>query len=234
MSNLAIIPARSGSKGLKDKNIRLLCGKPLIQYSVDAALKSGVFDEVMVSTDSERYAEIARECGAEVPFLRGDENSGDKSSSWDVVREVLEKYAQSGKQFDMFTLLQPTSPLRTGEDIKGAYKMYLEKEAYSVVSVCQLGHSLNICNTLPDDKSLIGFIRNENKYARQMNPEYFRLNGSIYMCNTEAFLKFGTIYKEKSFAYIMSELSSVDIDGIDDFFLAESMLKNNFGGWQVK
>jgi len=109
MKNIAIIPARSGSKGLPDKNIRLLCGKPLLAYSIEAALQSDMFDVVHVSTDSIQYAEIAKKFGADVPFLRSTETSSDSASSWDVVKEVIEKYQKVGKCFDTFMLLQPTS-----------------------------------------------------------------------------------------------------------------------------
>ena len=122
MRNIAIIPARSGSKGLKDKNIIELNGKPLMAYTIEAALKSKCFDTVMVSTDSRKYAKIAEEYGAEVPFLRSKENSSDGSSPWDVMEEVLNEYKKLGKEFDTFCLLQPTSPLRDEKDIKKAYK----------------------------------------------------------------------------------------------------------------
>ena len=111
MNNLAIIPARSGSKGLKDKNIKLLNGKPLIAYSIEAAKKSEIYSHILVSTDSERYGEIAIQYGAEVPFYRSEENASDVASSWDVVKEALKKYQEMGIVFDTFTLLQPTSPL---------------------------------------------------------------------------------------------------------------------------
>ena len=109
MKNIAIIPARSGSKGLKDKNIKALNGQPLLKYSIDAAISSRIFDEIMVSTDSSHYAEIAKVCGASVPFLRSAENSEDKASSWNVVIEVLNYYKQIGQTFDTFCLLQPTN-----------------------------------------------------------------------------------------------------------------------------
>ena len=108
MKNIAIIPARSGSKGLIDKNIRLMNGKPLIWYSINVAIESNCFDEVMVSTDSDRYAEIAKECGASVPFLRSTYNSSDKADFWDIVKEVLSNYKKLGKEFDIVMLLQPT------------------------------------------------------------------------------------------------------------------------------
>ena len=117
MKNLAIIPARSGSKGLKDKNIKMLSGKPLMAYTIEAAIESKMFCKVMVSTDSGNYAEIAREYGAEVPFLRSNELSGDKAGSWEVVLEVLQQYQTVGEIFDTVCLLQPTSPLRDSADI---------------------------------------------------------------------------------------------------------------------
>lgn len=228
MKNLAIIPARSGSKGLKDKNIREVCRKPLMAYTLEAAATSGVFDEVMVSTDSEHYADVARGVkGVKVPFLRNATTAGDTSSTWEVVREVLFNYKKIGQQFDMFCILQPTSPLRSVQNIKEAYDLYCEKEANSIVSVCELGHSINICNTLPEDHSLVDFLKNQDKYARQMNPTYYRLNGAIYMCNTKAFLEYGTIYKEKSYAYIMTELDSIDIDTADDLMMAEFLINKN-------
>lgn len=118
MNNIAIIPARSGSKGLPDKNILDLNGHPLMYYTIKAALKSGCFDTVMVSTDSEKYADIAKSCGAEVPFLRSEELSSDTAGSWDVVREVLTQYKVMGNSFDYVALMQPTSPLRNAEDKK--------------------------------------------------------------------------------------------------------------------
>lgn len=120
MRAIAIIPARSGSKGLKDKNIKELNGKPMMAYTIEAANSCGIFDCVHVSTDSEKYANIARKYGADVPFLRGDELSGDNSSSWNFVRYVLFMYSKLGIEYDLFSLLQPTSPLRTAEDINNA------------------------------------------------------------------------------------------------------------------
>lgn len=157
MNNLAIIPARSGSKGLKDKNIKLLNGKPLIAYSIEAAKKSGIYSHILVSTNSERYGKIAIKYGAEVPFYRSEENASDVASSWDVVKEVLKKYQEMGIEFDTFTLLQPTSPLRKYEDIKKAYELFKEKEAIAVVSVCEMEHSPLWSNTLPENNSLSGF-----------------------------------------------------------------------------
>ena len=225
MKSIAVIPARSGSKGLKDKNIKLLNGKPLIWYSIQAAISSGCFDEVMVSTDSEKYAEIARECGASVPFLRSDEMSSDKASSWGTVQEVLDNYKDLGKEFDTVMLLQPTSPLRTSEDIKNAFAILEEKNADSVVGVCEMDHSPLWSNVLPENRCLDGFIRPEVKESsgRQSLPIYYRINGAIYLTKvTEAL---GTnLYSDSGYAYIMEQAKSIDIDTELDFKMAEFLI----------
>ena len=227
MRCIAVVPARSGSKGLKDKNIRLVNGKPLIHYTLEAAVKSGVFDEVMLSTDSEKYADIAKEVeGVSVPFLRDELNATDVASTWDVVREVLRKYEEEGIRFDAFCVLQPTSPLRNSIHIKEAYDELVSKNADSIISVCKLEHSINTCNVLPEDGSMYGFLKDESKYARQMNPTYYRLNGAIYFARVESFLEEGTIYTKNSFSYVMDNVASVDIDDEFDLQYAELLLKN--------
>lgn len=226
MKNIAIIPARSGSKGLPDKNIKELNGCPLIGYSIKAALESGMFDTVMVSTDSESYADIAIKCGATVPFLRDVENAGDKSSSWDVVREALSKYKERGCEFDSVCLLQPTSPLRTYKNIVEAYKMFETKEAKAIVSVCEVDHSPLWCNVLGEDASLKGFVKEEAKIPRQELKKYYRLNGAIYIVKVNEFLANDDLYGENCYAYVMERKASVDIDCLDDFKYAEWLLEN--------
>lgn len=227
MKNIAIIPARSGSKGLKDKNIKLLNGKPLLSYSIEAAINSKCFDTVMVSTDSKKYAKIAKEYGAEVPFLRSKSNAGDKSSSWDVVREVLENYKKIGKEFDTFMLLQPTSPLRSVKNIKESYKLYKENNANSVVSVSEASINPMCCYHLPKDNNLSKVLNfeEENK-RRQDTGKYYAMNGAIYLSNTNNFLKTNDIYKKKCYAYIMDTKESTDIDNQLDFIIAEAIAKH--------
>lgn len=223
--NLAIIPARSGSKGLKDKNIKPLCGKPLLAHTIEAAIGSGIFEMVYVSTDSQRYADIAAEYGAEVPFLRSEENATDQASSWDVVREVILRFQQIGKSFDMVTLLQPTTPLRNSQDIIKAYELYQCKNANAVVSVCETEHSPLWCNTLPEDLSLTGFIHKEvSALPRQELKTYYRINGGIYMVNVDSFRQTESIYESGCYAYIMNKMHSVDIDDKYDFIVAEAIL----------
>lgn len=224
MRNLAIIPARSGSKGVKDKNIRGLCGKPLMAYAIDAANESGQFDTVMVSTDSEDYAVIAREYDAEVPFLRSAGNANDAASTWDTVEEVISKYKKRGQDFDSFCVLQPTSPLRTAEDIIDAYKIYIEQDAFSVVSMTELEHPIDWCGRLGANDSLDGFINREDITQRQTKPKYYRPNGAIYIANIEEFLSDKYLYRGRAYAYIMPQERSIDIDSELDLKLAELMI----------
>ncbi len=226
MRNIAIIPARSGSKGLKDKNIKILNKKPMIQYTIESAIQSNMFDEIMVSTDSNLYAEIAVECGAKVPFLRSEKYSNDTASSWDVVKEVLYKYEKMGKKFDTVTLLQPTSPLRSKDDIINAYNLFREKEANTVVSVCEVDHSPLLCNTLNDDLCMDNFLdKNVVNSPRQKLGTYYRLNGAIYIVNVEFLKNNEYIYENKSYASVMSKENSIDVDDITDFKIAEALIK---------
>ncbi len=225
MKNIAVIPARSGSKGLKDKNIKELCGKPLLAYSIEAALQSQIFDKVHVSTDSMRYQEIAQHYGADVPFLRSEELSSDNASTWDAMRFVLGEYKRRGESFDTITVLQPTSPLRTAEDIAGAYAFFQEKEANMISSVCEMEHSPLWCNVLPEDLSMEKFEDEKLAFLpRQELPTYYRENGAIYMLKTEHLLSARNIYKDKCYAYIMDKNHSVDIDTELDFLIGETIL----------
>lgn len=224
MKNLAVIPARSGSKGLPDKNIKLLNNKPLLGYAVEAAIESGMFDEVMVSTDSDKYAEIAKKCGAKVPFLRSKEMSGDTAGSWDTVKEVLSKYKELGKEFDTVCLLQPTSPLRSSEDIIASYDVFEQKASVAVVSVCEMEHSPLWSNTLPQDGSLADFIRDKSGSRRQDYDTYYRLNGAIYIVDVKALLESTDLFRCGSYAYVMPQERSVDIDTQQDFDLASFYL----------
>lgn len=224
MRNLAIITARSGSKGVKDKNIRSLCGRPLMAYSIVSAIESGIFDEVFVSTDSGEYAEIARQCGADVPFLRSVRNSSDKADSWDAVRETLEEFAKVGKSFDNILLLQPTSPFRTSQDIKDSYAVLTVKEANAVLGLTEVEHSPLWCNTVGEDGCIDNFI--DERYLgvpRQRLPKYYRINGAIYWIRKEE-LKKDSMFRENCYAYVMPNYRSIDIDTEMDFQLAEYMM----------
>lgn len=226
MKNLAIIPARSGSKGLRHKNIKNLDGVPLIGYSITAAKESRQFSCIHLSTDSPEYARIGEKFGADVSFLREDALSTDHAGSWDVVRWVMEQFRERGQCFDTVALLQPTSPLRTARDIAAAYRLFSEKGANMVVSVCEMDHSPLWSNTLPEDLSMENFEDPLlSDIPRQELPVYYRMNGAIYIAKTEYLFSGKPVYGERSYAYIMDKKRSIDIDDELDFLLAEVMLK---------
>ena len=224
--NIAIIPARSGSKGLKNKNVKLLNGRMLMVYTIEAALESGLFDCVHVSTDNEIYADYARKYGADVPFLRDIMLSGDFADTWDTARFVMEEYARGEREFETVTLLQPTSPLRTAEDIKKAFEIFTEKEADSVISVCEADYSPELVNQLGKDDSMCGFFDIKQDVRRQAMKKYYRINGAIYIQKTEFLMKKKNLYGRKSYAYVMEKSHSIDIDDAYDFFLAEMAIEH--------
>ena len=224
---IAIIPARSGSKSLIDKNILLLDGKPLLVHSIECALQSELFDEVFISTDSQQYADIAKQYGGSVPFLRDTTLAGDDSYIWDAVRGDLLKYEAVGKQFETVVLLQPTSPLRVPEDIKTAYQIYEDNKADSVISVCKASYSPLIHNTLPKNNSLKEFLKYETfSKPRQQLSDFYRVNGAIYIVRYCCPERNMDLYGEKSYAYIMPKERSVDIDDRWDFIMAEALYMN--------
>lgn len=226
MKNIAIIPARSGSKGLINKNIRELLGKPLLAYSIDEAIKSGQFDEIMVSTDSEKYAEIAQEYGAHIPFLRSEEQSSDSAGSWEVVKEVLMEYRERGVLFDTVCLLQPTSPLRTAGDIIGCYRDLEVKGADAITTVCEMEHSPLWSMTLDQSMSLSEY-RNSmiENIPRQKLAQYYRINGAVYIRKVNYTSENVEILCNCEYAYVMDKDKSVDIDELIDFELAELLMR---------
>ena len=225
---IAIIPARSGSKGLKDKNISLLAGKPLMAYTIQAAIESELFDTIHVSTDSKRYAKVAEEYGAETPFLRSEENSGDTASTWDAVREVILKYQKLGQEFDYAFLLQPTSPLRTGKDVKEAFDVYVENHASTVTSVSEAPVAVQNCFRLNGSLRMTEYSRSPYKYLRRQELDtYYLENGAIYIFRpVDIFNPKFDFYNENCFAYIMTRANSIDIDSEIDFKLVELYLMN--------
>lgn len=218
INNIAIIPARSGSKGLKDKNIRLLNGKPLMAHSIIAAQRSEMFSKIMVSTDSERYAGTAIKFGADVPFLRSEKNSSDNAGSWEVVKEVLNNIIE---RFDTVCLLQPTSPLRTAEDIIGGYKELTEKNGDAITGVCETDHSPLWSMTLDEDLSMENFRKRYAEVPRQLLQKYYMINGALYIRRLQYSANEITILDRKEYAYIMEKSRSIDIDTLDDFRYAE-------------
>lgn len=225
---LAIVPARGGSKRLPRKNLLQLGGKPLIAWTIEAALGCPYIDEVMVTTDDSEIAEVSKKYGAKVPFLRPDELAGDNATSFDVVKHAIDFYqTELGKNFDYVIMLQPTSPLRTSLNISEAIEQCAEKQASAIISVCEVDHSPLWMNTLPSDQNMLKFLPEDLKNKRSQDlPQNYRLNGAIYICEVSRLINERTFFiSQDIYAYIMSKETSVDIDTLDDFEYAEYLHK---------
>lgn len=223
---LVVIPARGGSKRLPRKNILPLAKKPLIAWSIEAALKSKYVDKVIVTSDDDEIISVAKQFGSNT-IKRPDKLASDTATSFDAIKHTIENL----NRHDYIVLLQPTSPLRTTEQIDEAIELLESKKADAIVSVCEMDHSPLWSNTLTKDGNMNQFIRDEvkNKRSQDLEP-YYRLNGAIYICKTDKFLREESFFlKENIFAYKMDRESSVDIDEKIDFKLAELLKteKNN-------
>ena len=214
---LAIIPARSGSKGIIDKNIREINNKPLMAYTLEACKRSGIFDDIVVSTDSVKYAEIAERFGASVPFLRPKELATDQASSNDVILHVINGLGQLGNVFDCFMLLQPTSPLRNEIHMMESADILLENDADSVVSICKSDSHSYLTVELTEEGRLKALFSDKKQVRRQDMPPKYRINGAIYLALTSYFMKYKSFYEGKALPYLMNTFDSIDID--DDFQL---------------
>ena len=225
MNIISIIPARGGSKGIPRKNIKLLNGKPLISYSIDASNSCSLIDDTYVSTEDAEISEISKGNNAEV-IERPDELAGDDSSSIDVILHVLDYLENRGELPDLFVLLQPTSPLRTSEDIEASINSFLESDCDSLVSVCELDHRSLLNFSLEE-----GFLVQNNNESlfnsrRQDIPTYYSLNGAIYITTPEFIRKNRSFYSDKTIPHVMSKEKSIDIDTSFDFKLAEFLLND--------
>ncbi|MFC1504045.1 cytidylyltransferase domain-containing protein [Spirochaetota bacterium] len=228
-SYLGIIPARSGSKRLSDKNICDLCGKPLIAWTIEASLQSKYIDETLVTTDSDIIANISRKYGGQVPFKRPARLATDTATSVDVVLHVLGHYkSKLHKEFDYIVFLQPTSPLRDHSDINRAIELCDKKSANAIISVCEAEHSPLHTNILPKSLSMNNFISKKDQKKRYQDIHtYYQLNGAIYICRTDIFIKEKSFFpNKKSFAFIIPKERSVDIDTRLDFIITECIIKN--------
>lgn len=224
---IGIIPARGGSKGIRKKNIVDLAGKPLIAYTIEQAKGSKYIDKIIVTTDDEEIADISRSLGAEVPFSRPKALATDEAKGIDVVLHAITWFDSNEESFDIVMMLQPTSPLRLSEDIDKAIEVLFLKNAMAIVSVCKSEHHPLWSNTLPEDSNMKNFINPEymNK-NRQELPVFYRLNGAIYLSFCNYIKDRKSFYGENTFAYIMPEERSIDIDNMLDFKLAELLLNS--------
>jgi CMP-N,N'-diacetyllegionaminic acid synthase len=225
---LAVIPARAGSRGLPGKNILSFCGKPLISWTIAQARASKYLDKVLVSSDDKKIAAISVQCGACVPFYRPKRLARSTSNMIEVVIHALDFLSKKNEEYEIIVLLQPTSPLRTSRDIDSAIELFFKKKASSIISVCRCEHhpwwSAALSKTLRIKKFLVN--TGELHRNRQVLPDFYRINGAVYVTDAHFFKKNRTFTAGKNaYAYIMPIERSSDIDSRFDFESAEFLAK---------
>ena len=220
MSNLCIIPARGGSKRIPKKNIKKFLGKPIIAYSIEVAISSQLFDEVMVSTDNAEIVEISKQYGASVPFLRTNENANDHAVLSDVVDEVLNKYKSLGQNFDNICCILPTAPFISVEKLKQAYKKLNEKKLDAVFPVLEFSFPIQRSLQIENEKVSMVWKQYLNTRSQDL-PVRYHDAGQFYWFKQDTFLKKKRIYTDNSGAIIISQLEAQDIDNDIDWKIAE-------------
>ncbi len=224
MKSIAIIPARGGSKRIPRKNIKDFLGKPIIAYSIEAALKSGIFDEVMVSTDDKEIAEVSREYGANVPFLRSEETSNDYAGTEDVMSEVLREYKKRGKEFDIFCCLYSTAPFVTADHLKEAYAL-LHDSVDASFTVVQYSYPIQRSLKVNADKYVeMNFPQYYDTRTQDLEPIYHDA-GQFYFVKVKTFEEEHTLWCKRTVPMILSELEVQDLDTLTDWQLAEMKFK---------
>ncbi|MCW7462980.1 acylneuraminate cytidylyltransferase family protein [Leptospira limi] len=217
---LGIIPARGGSKGIPRKNIKQIAGKPLISWTIEAALASQCLTSVIVSTDDAEIAGISKSAGASVPFLRPTDLATDHSPGTDPVMHALDFFPE----MDYILLLQPTSPLRTNYDIDACIRFAMENHSKSVVSVCESQENPFWMFYMNESFKMSKLLDREEFSRRQDSPKTFSLNGSLYFSEVKYFREKKKFITEDTLAFLMSKERSVDIDDMIDWKLAETLL----------
>ena len=226
---IAIIPARGGSKGLKDKNIKVFLGKPLISWSIDIGLKSKYIDEVMVTTDSSKITEISKDYGAKVPFIRPDKLASDSATSMDVIFHTLDYYKNElNQKYDYIVLLEPTSPQRTVNDVDSAIEKLINNTiATALVSTSKVEscHPAYMIKKKENDF----FEGYENKdiniTRRQDFDDLYFIDGSLYISRTDTIFEKKSFYHDKTLCYDVPKWKSLEIDDLDDFIMIEALMK---------
>ena len=224
MNRIAIITARGGSKRIPKKNIKLFCGKPIMAYSIEAAIQSNMFKTVMVSTDSEEIADIAKQYGADVPFMRSEATSNDYADTTDVLNEVISEYKKIGQEFDVFCCIYPTAPFITPEKLKKSYELLQPDDVFNVIPMVPF--------SFPPQRGMIKIGR----YIKPAYPEHINKRsqdldvilhdcGQFYWCKTAAFLSNPDFLGNNTVPFIVPEAEVQDIDNISDWELAEMKYK---------
>lgn len=220
MKSVAIITARGGSKRIPRKNIKSFLGKPILEYSIEAALGADMFHEVMVSTDDEEIAQVAKKAGAKVPFFRSDETSNDFATTADVILEVLESYERIGMKFSQACCIYPTAPFVTSNAIKTAMMLLEQEKADSVIPVVKFSFPPQRCVVINNGRLEPKWPENMAKRSQDLEP-YYHDCGQFYCLNVESFKKQKAIWMENIVPFIQDESNVQDIDTLEDWKIAE-------------
>lgn len=221
MKRIAIIPARGGSKRIPRKNIKNFLNKPIISYSIEAALQSGLFDEVMVSTDDEEIAEIAKSFGASVPFLRSEKNSNDFATTFDVINEVISRYKELGSTFEEACCIYPTAPFTTAERLKQFHDFLEQSKFDCVFPVLKYGYPIQRGLRLNNDGQM-RMIYPEHLVTRSQDLDAsYHDAGQFYWFTVDRLMKFGQLWTDNTGSLEIREMEAHDIDSIEDWEIAE-------------
>jgi len=220
MTNIAIIPARGGSKRIPRKNIKEFCGKPIIAYSIEAAIKSNIFNEIMVSTDDEEIAEVAKKYGASVPFFRSAEMSTDMAMTVPVLIEVLGEYEKQGKHFDITCCIYPCAPFVTAQKLKQGIDLLLQNDASFAFPIVKFSYPPQRCFVIREQRISMLYPENYLKRSQDLEPLYHDA-GQFYFAKTEVLREKQTFFGENSMPIICNESEMQDIDTMEDWKIAE-------------
>lgn len=223
-NSIAIITARGGSKRIPRKNIKSFLGQPIISYSINAALESNCFDEVMVSTDDAEIADIALACGANVPFKRSLKNSDDFSSTADVLFEVLSEYRKGGKEFEYLCCIYPTAPFVTADKLNKGMDLLIKSEADCVLPIVEFSYPIERNLRINNGKVQMQFPENYSIRSQDFQTAYHDA-GQFYCLQTQKFLQQKSLFPTFTLPLIISELEVQDIDNLSDWNLAEIKFK---------
>jgi len=218
--NLCIIPARGGSKRIPRKNIKEFLGKPIIAYSIEAAIKSNLFEEVMVSTDDEEIAEIAKQYGAKVPFMRSKKNADDFASTVDVIVEVIEQYMGMDRYFDTICCIYPTAPFTTVGKLKEAYSKMIEDNYDAVFPVLPFSYPIQRALRIEKNKTIFFNPEYETTRSQDLEDTYHDA-GQFYFLKKDQFIKNKSVFSSNTGSIILNELEAQDIDTKTDWKIAE-------------
>ncbi len=217
---IAIIPARGGSKRIPHKNVKLFCKRPIIAYSIEAARESGLFDEVMVSTDEAEIASLAERLGASVPFLRSEKNSDDHATTADVLIEVLGQYQQKGAYFDQICCIYPCAPFVTAEKLRNALCLWETSEADALVPVVRFSYPPMRGLVIKDDRLAMKWPEYADTRSQDLEPLYHDA-GQFYFIKKDALEREKTLLCKGAVPVVVPELEAQDIDGEEDWRVAE-------------